>query len=480
MSTRPAAILILLLACSAGSRQIRTPEGGDSGEAGSGGGLEQDTIPLLVVDTQGTDPDDEDLWERDDRPWVNARTAIYEGWSSDLDLSSHTPTSTGFAAVHVRGNSSTGYDKKSYALETRDAAGADLDVSLLGLPAEEDWVLQGPYSDKSLLRNHLVYTWSRAIGRYAPRTRLIELAMDVDGDGVEGDDYRGVYVLMEKIKRGDDRVDLAGLDPEDDAEPEITGGYLMRKDWTDGDRGDFVETAHFGDVIELRDPDGAEITEAQRQWLTGHLDAFEQALIADDFDAPDGGWRRFADAASFADFLLLEELTRDVDAYVLSTYLHKDREGPLTMGPVWDFNGSLGNADYFEAWKTEGWHFDNRDFPEDNPTAFCWYERMLDDEGFRALLASRWAAHRAGPLSDDSLLANLSAGSELLRASGAADRNFARWDVLGEYVWPNDDGHEDRETYADEVAYLRDWVLARAAWMDRAVGELQPSTSVCR
>ncbi len=484
MNSRLLLPMVLLLGCSSGGAQIDSPDEDDSddsgGSAGSGGGLDQDSVPLLVVDTLGTDPDEEDLWEREDRPWLDARTSLYEDWGGDLELSSQTPTSTGYAAIHVRGNSSAGYDKKSYALETRDADKADLDVELLGLPAEEDWVLQGPYSDKSLLRNHLVYTWSRAIGRYAPRTRLIELAVDVDGDGVEGEDYRGVYVLMEKIKRDENRVGLAGLSPEDEAEPEITGGYLLRKDWVEGEDEDFVETEHFEDVIELRDPDGSEISSAQRDWLSDHLDAFEQALVAEDFDDPSAGWRSYADADSFADHLLLEELTRDVDAYVLSTYLHKDREGPLTMGPVWDFNGALGNADYFEAWEIEGWHFDNRDFPEDNPTAFCWYERMLDDAGFRELIASRWAEHRAGPLSDEALQADIAAGSELLQDSGAADRNFERWDVLGEYVWPNDDGHEDRETYVAEVAYLRDWVTARAAWMDEAVGELEPRTTVCR
>ncbi len=28
------------------------------------------------------------------------------------------------------------------------------------------------------------------------------------------------------------------------------------------------------------------------------------------------------------------------------------------MGPIWDYNGALGNADYFCCFLTEGWHYE--------------------------------------------------------------------------------------------------------------------------
>ena len=140
------------------------------------------------------------------------------------------------------------------------------------------------------------------------------------------------------------------------------------------------------------------------------------------------------------------------------------------MGPIWDYNGALGNADYFESWDPEGWHYENPEFPADNPRGFRWYARLLEDPAFCDRLAERWATHRSGALSNDNLLADIDAYAALLEAPAA--RNFERWDILGEYVWPNDEGHADRQSHSDEVAYLKDWLLARVAWLDDAVTEL--------
>ena len=158
------------------------------------------------------------------------------------------------------------------------------------------------------------------------------------------------------------------------------------------------------------------------------------------------------------------ELSRNVDAYVLSTYMHKPRDGRLTMGPIWDFNGSLGNADYFESWETEGWHYENSEFPGDNPNGFHWYTQLLQDDEFREILTSRWSEHRTGPWSDAALLADIDATVRLL--SDAQEHNFTRWPIIGEYIWPNDEGAVDRETYAQEVEYLKTWLINRTAWLD--------------
>ena len=198
--------------------------------------------------------------------------------------------------------------------------------------------------------------------------------------------------------------------------------------------------------------------------MRDYLNAFEDALAKGD-----GSYDQWIDVDSFIDHHLLVEMGRNVDGYVLSTYLHKDRNGLLTMGPIWDYNGALGNADYFEAWEPEGWHFNNSEFPADNPWAFQWYERLLDDPNFRARRAARWAELRKGELATSALHADIDATASAL--ASAAARNFEVWDILGEYVWPNDFGAEDRESYEDEVAYLKSWLAARVAWMDEAVKE---------
>ena len=253
----------------------------------------------------------------------------------------------------------------------------------------------------------------------------------------------------------------------DESEPEITGGYLMKKDWVEGDS---LETRIYDDVLLLVDPDPSEITDVQRTWLEDWLHEFETVLAGDDFDDPENGYAAYIDIDSFVDHMLLVELGRNVDGYVLSTWLYKDREGPLSMGPIWDYNGALGGADYFESWIPEGWHYENSEFPADNPTCFRWYERLLEDPAFTARIAERWAEHRLGALATAELHADIDAYASLL--GDAADRNFERWEILGEYVWPNAGGWDERLSHAQEVDYLKTWIAQRTAWMDAAVLEL--------
>ena len=217
------------------------------------------------------------------------------------------------------------YEKKQYALETRDADGNDLDVSLMGLPEEEDWILQGPYSDKTLMRNHLMFHWSRAIERYAPRTRFIELYMVDDGDPLAPTHYRGVYLLTEKIKRDKHRVNVEKLSPDATSLPEISGGYVLKRDWVEGN---VLETEIYGDELVIRYPKEDQINEAQRSYLEGYFNDFERALQRND-----RSYREYIDVDSFVDYMLMMEMSRNVDAYVLSTHMYKPRGGSCTWGP---------------------------------------------------------------------------------------------------------------------------------------------------
>ena len=337
--------------------------------------------------------------------------------------------------LHVRGNTSRDFDKKSYAFETWDENDEDLDVALLGLPAEEDWVLQGPFSDKTLIRNHLIYQLSRDIGRYAARTRFVEL--EINGD------YRGVYVLMEKIKRDDVRVAL----------PE--GAALLKRDWVEGGE-KFIQTTACQDELKVEWSD--DIDE-----IVTRLDSIEAELLIGDFSS--------VDLDSFIDHMLLVEIGRNVDGYVLSTWITLSENDVLGMGPVWDYNGALGNASYFMAWETNGWHYQNPEFPGDNPNGFCWYEALLENPEFLNLRRERWQIHRAGPWSDAAIEARIDGAIAVLEP--AIERNFERWPLLGEVIWPNDLGAEDRTTYVEEVSYLKSWIKQRMAWMDLV---LSPST----
>ncbi|MFM1767767.1 MAG: hypothetical protein RJA22_296 [Verrucomicrobiota bacterium] len=140
------------------------------------------------------------------------------------------PDFDGRAGCKTRGYSSLRYPKRSLGVETRTAEGQSLDVSLLGLPADSDWILYAPYPDKSLVRDVLAYEISNQMGRYASRTRFVEVFLHEGAGRLDRSNYAGVYVLEEKVKRSPHRVAVQKLGPDDQAEPAVTGGYLFKKD----------------------------------------------------------------------------------------------------------------------------------------------------------------------------------------------------------------------------------------------------------
>jgi hypothetical protein len=354
------------------------------------------------------------------------------------------------------------FDKKQYGFETVDDAGADKKLPLLGLPAESDWILYGPYSDKSLLRNYLVYGLSNKIGRYAPRARFAELFLR-DSKGELAEQYVGVYLLIERIKRGADRVDFSRLRPVDGNE--FSGGYIVKIDRVGGPETYF--TSELGTVLGFVSPRGDRLNDEQRAWIKRDFSRMERVLAGRDFLDPQNGYQRYLDADSFVDCFLLNELFKNVDSYFLSTFLHKRDDGKLHMGPIWDFDLSSGNASYGGVWKAEGWML----FPEDPQRAGAapfWWDRLFSDPAFRDRVTRRWRALRLDPFSESAIYATIDETAEQIEA--AQRRNFERWPTWGTYVWPNPRPYA--RSYAEEIRNLKTWFARRIAWIDANIDRL--------
>jgi len=405
-------------------------------------------LPIIVIDTAG-----KSINESQQTP---ALVSIVNTPRRARASVTKEPDYVGRAAINVRGKSSAGFAKKQYHLETWDARDRDLDVPLLGLPAESDWVLQGPYSDKSLMRNALAYQWSNDIGRYAPRTRFVEIFLNTSQDNLSMADYIGVYVFMEKIKVGPNRVDIVGLDPDDVNEPEITGGYIVKKDKTDGDD-QFIRTSR-GHTLACQST--GDVTDAQKEWILGYINKFESALYGRNFTDPVQGYANYIDTASFIDHHILVELTKNIDGFRISTFMFKDRGGKLSMGPIWDYNLSLGNANYLAGWLPSGWYY-----PQLGNDQYPWWRRLFEDPAFRRQYADRWFAFRQQQFTEDRLLARIDEYALLL--DEAQVRNFDRWRILGSYIWPN---WFIADTFAQEIFWMKDWLSDRLTWMDAQIG----------
>ena len=367
----------------------------------------------------------------------------------------------GIIEIKTRGHSSYWlFPKKQYRIETQDSLGNNLNVSLLGLPAENDWILYGPYSDKSLIRNVLTYTLAAEINDYAPGTRFCEIMLN----GA----YLGVYVLTEKIKRDDNRVDITKLLPEENSEPEITGGYIFKRDRVDD--GNVSILLNTGLELVITEPGEDSISISQKNWLKNYLNNFESALYNSN-----GNYRDYIDVLTFVDNFLIVEFTKNIDGYRLSTYFYKDRNEKIKAGPVWDYNLSLGNADYNNGWTAEGWYY-----PLIWEMDVYWFDDLLNDPEFNNLCATRWQELRQNTLNIPHIFSLIDDWTELLNES--QERNFSRWPILGLYIWPNPGYPESGsfgyssptsgapERWSGEIEYLKDFISERVQWMDEQFG----------
>ncbi len=418
-------------------------------------------LPIIVINTNGNQIVDE--------PKTIATMGIIDNGSGSINqLSDPYNDYDGYVGIEIRGSSSQLFPKKSYGLETWDANGMDIDASLLGMPLEEDWVLHAPYSDKTLLRNVLTYRLYNQMGRYAPKTRLCELV--INGE------YRGVYVLMEKIKRDVNRVDISKLRTEDVSGDQLTGGYIVKIDKTTGSGGDgwfspFKPTFNGSQQIyfQYEYPKESEIVTQQKEYIEQYITNFENALAGPNFTDPENGYAKYIDVESFIDFMIINEVSKNVDGYRLSTFMYKDKDsknGKLVIGPPWDFNLAFGNADYCSGGESHGFAFDfNQVCDQDFWQVPFWWKKMLSHGGFKSQLAARWETLRNGPLSESSIHEFLDEQAAYL--GNAQKRNFQKWPVLGQYVWPN---NFIGGLYEVEVNYVKNWTSVRLQWLDNNIG----------
>jgi hypothetical protein len=411
-------------------------------------------LPIVVINTNGqTIVDDPRI--------VCDMGIIDNGYGVMNSISDPFNDYNGKISIEYRGSSSQTFPKKPYALETQDSIGNNNNVSLLGMPVENDWILYAPYSDKALMRNFLTFDLGRKMGHYAPRTVYCELV--INGD------YKGIYILMEKIKRDKDRVDIAKLDADDLAGDSLTGGYIIKVDKYTGTGGvdwlsDFPNISGGLLYIQYHYPEATALQPQQLNYIEQYVDSFEYALNGLNFADTSIGYAKYIDINSFIDFYIINEISKNIDGYRLSTYMHKDKQskgGKLTMGPFWDFNLAFGNADYCNGGITSGWEV-NGGCGGNNP---FWFERLLDDTIYENKLKCRWEYLREKSFHQDSIFNFID--SMALYLIDAQQRNFQQWPTLGTYVWPN---FYVGSTYQDELNFFKTWIGDRLLWIDNNLG----------
>ena len=392
--------------------------------------------------------------------------------------------------IKVRGQSSAKFPKPGYSVEIRDEKGEGMDVSMFGLPPADDWVFHGPYVDKSLMRNALAHWLFRQAGHYSPRTKHFDLYIN----GV----YRGVYVLIEKIKRGKYRVNVSKLKETDVSGDDVTGGYIWAFDKTGTNTG--------GMGNEDINKEGFKTADGLNVIM--HYPKKENLQV------------------------LHEEVTNNSDSYWCSFFLHKPKEskgGKVTLGPAWDFNLAMSNGSQPENggnnnggnngfnWNmwggggqgaggmgssgTTGWQIESTMKTGMSGLKIPnWLLGMWKDSHYQSELKKRWAELRSGVWHTKTMDVYLDSMKTYL--TKAADRNFKRWPNLGKSSGQGDSdpqpmkycnqgggqqgmwsmnmpmGGYNADTWDGEFEHLRKKMKERMKWMDQQLGFTEPAQPI--
>ena len=430
--------------------------------------------------------------------------------------------------IKVRGQSSAKFPKPGYSVEIRDDKGEGIDVSMFGLPPADDWVFHGPYVDKSMMRNALAHWLFRQAGHYSPRTKHFDLYIN----GV----YRGVYVLIEKIKRGKYRVDVSKLKETDISGDDVTGGYIWAFDKTGTNTGGMgnedinkegFKTADGLNVI-MHYPKKENLQTQQQAYLKKYLEDLENLFK----NGKNGsGYENYVDMTSALDYVLHEEVTNNSDSYWCSFFLHKPKDskgGKVTLGPAWDFNLAMSNGSQPENggnnnggnngfnWNmwggggggggmgssgTTGWQIESSMKTGMSGLKIPnWLLGMWKDSHYQSELKKRWAELRSGVWHTKTMDVYLDSMKTYL--TKAADRNFKRWPNLGKSSGQGDSdpqpmkycnqgggqqgmwgmnmpmGGYNADTWDGEFEHLRKKMKERMAWMDQQLGFTEPAQPI--
>lgn len=404
-------------------------------------------LPLVLIETGG-----ETIEYETEKP-VTISIIDNEGGHNHLG---DTPKLTTASLIKIRGNSSSRFDKKQYRLNFIKSLDNQerVDREVMGMPAESDWVLNGPFLDKSLVRNYLMYNLAGELMAWAPNVRYCEAFLDGE--------YQGLYLMIEAVKVGPNRVNVSRP-----VNGQAGTGYLLARERihdTNQPLNDFGTYSHKTyNELGIAFPNERIITEANKEYIRQDVSAVEKMLYSLDYDDVKIGYASEMDIQSFVDYFLLNELSLNSDAGALSTYAHRDLRGKLTMGPVWDFNNAFDNYQYYP-----------KAYDEFYLVSTNWYVMLLRDETFVETVIKRYHDLRASTLSEERMFQIIDEAIAFL--GPAVDRNFEKWgySFYSQLLDADEDG-VDRDLYSFEeaVAQLKYSITTRGRFLDEHIDVLR-------
>jgi spore coat protein CotH len=331
--------------------------------------------------------------------------------------------------IRGRGNSTWEHPKKPYQMKLADKE------AFLGMAEDKKWLFLAEYSDKTMLRNRMAFELGDLSSlAWTPDSEFAEVYLN----GL----YNGTYHITQKVEEDGDRVDLGDT------------GFLLEIDQPERLDADDVSFNTDRYLVNIKEPELVK-DDAQYQYISTYVNEFEDTLFGANFADPTTGYAAYINVDSFVDWFLINEITKNVDAqWWSSIFFHVIPGEKINMGPLWDFDLSFGNVDYADSQYAQGW------WVREN----VWIDRLLDDPAFVARVKTRYAYFKS---QQTNLLNQIDDYASYLQFAQA--ENDAKWQTLGEYVWPNPVVFD---THQQEVNHLKTWFTDRMTWLDGAIPTL--------
>lgn len=377
--------------------------------------------------------------------FIPAQVKVFQE-DNALNSLQNTPVLDHNVDIRIRGNSSRFFDKPGYLLKFVDENQKKAQVEVMGMGAHDAWALHGPFLDKTLIRNYMWYNISGQIMEWAPKAEFCEVFLD--------DKYQGVYVMVEQISVGESRLNLKEKDPRYPAT-----SYIVRLDRPDVEEFILDNFSNYSlksvNEFDIKYPKSSDLDLDTIEYISKDLSQFEKAIYSYDYDSKRFGYSRYIDTQSFIDYMIINEVTQNLDAGTYSTYVYKDLSGKLKP-VVWDFNNCTNNY-MDDSLSTEGFFIRNK----------LWFFMLTKDEEFNAHIIRRYNYLRRTVLSDEYLEAFIDETIDYL--GYAIDRNYQTWGYTFEPKNDLLDSGRKIGSYDEAVTQYRDTLFKRIDWLDNNI-----------
>ena len=430
-------------------------------------------LPIILIDLNENDIPDEYEYNEDTNsfelkdkadPYSIANMKIINNKDRENNIYDTEEISSKIK-IRYRGNTSITFAKKQYGIKLLDEDENECEKSILGMEADEDWILNISMSDPSLIRNYLALNIGGQVMEMTPEVRYCELIIK-SGDSYE---YKGLYLMMESVKKGQGRVDISSYNTGDNYT-----SYLLRRDrYKDSEMILKTEAALNEECygwMEVKYPSEKNINDDLYDYIYNDINNIEQIIYSDD-DKIFNTYDRFIDEDSFVDYFLINEFFMNYDAGNNSTYLYMNAGDKLKIGPFWDFDLAVDN------YSNEPANLKNIAF-----SSQAWFERLVNSKQFTKKLVKRYSELRKDIISEENIEGIIDDTVEYL--GDAVERDYLRWQSEYENLniksFYDENGilvHRNFISFEDEIHRVKDDLRIHGLYMKYRLADLDNSNT---